>query len=310
MRGLIFDVQGYAVHDGSGCRTLVFLSGCPLRCTWCANPEGQLLRPRVMYRANKCAHTHYRCVTACPNDAIRITEGASLPLQFDRSRCDRCEDMECVQACLSAALRIAGRSYTVDELMRILVRDQGFWGSQGGVTFGGGEPLFQAEFLLALLAKCRSSYMHTTVETCAHTRTSVLMEVLQWTDALFVDIKHMDAEAHRSGTGVGNELILQNIEAAAATSWDGRLIIRVPIVPGYNDTLENLRATAAFMSRLKLKEVNLLPLHRLGHSKYEQLGLPYAYAQVPPPSREVMSSYQRIFESAGLQCYVGSEVPF
>jgi pyruvate formate lyase activating enzyme len=198
----------------------------------------------------------------------------------------------------------------VDELLRILVRDQGYWGSRGGVTFSGGEPLFQAEFLLAVLATCRSNYMHTTVETCAHTNTDVLMEVLKLTDAMFIDVKHMDAAAHHSGTGMGNELILKNIEAAAATAWEGRLIIRVPIVPGYNDTVENLRATAAFVARLKLTEVNLLPFHRLGHSKYKQLGLDYEYAQVPTPSREALGSYQRIFETAGLQCYVGSETPF
>jgi pyruvate formate lyase activating enzyme len=218
--------------------------------------------------------------------------------------------MDCVKDCLSEALRIAGRSYTVDELMRVLVRDQGFWGSQGGVTFGGGEPLFQPEFLLAVLAKCRSHYMHTTLETSAHADTNALIEVLKWTDAMFIDIKHMDSAAHHSGTGAGNELILQNIEAAAATRWDGRLIIRVPIVPGYNDTVDNLRATAGFVAKLKLKEVNLLPFHRLGHSKYEQLGLNYPYAQVPAPSREAMRSYQRLFEGVGLQCYVGPETPF
>jgi pyruvate formate lyase activating enzyme len=310
MKGLIFDIQGYSVHDGSGCRTLVFLSGCPLRCAWCANPEGQLLRPRVLYREGKCHHTHYRCVSACPNNAIQIQDGASPPLRFDPSLCNRCDRLDCVRACLNDALQIAGRTYTVDELMRILVRDQGFWGSQGGVTFGGGEPLFQPEFLLAVLAKCRSNYMHTTVETCAHANTDVFVEVLKWTDAMFIDIKHMDSAAHRSRTGRGNDLILQNIEAVACTAWDGRLTIRVPIVPGYNDTLENLRATAAFLARLKLKEVNLLPFHRLGHSKYEQLGLNYAYARVPTPSREDLWSYQRIFDNAGLQCYIGSEIPF
>jgi pyruvate formate lyase activating enzyme len=217
-----------------------------------------------MYREKQCSHTHYRCVGACPNDAIQIEDGAGPPLRFDRSICDRCDDMGCVEACLNQALQVAGRSYTVDELMRILFRDQGFWGSQGGVTFGGGEPLFQAEFLLAALAECRSSYMHSTVETSAYAHTDVLMQVLEWTDAMFIDVKHMDAAAHHAGTGAGNELILRNIEAAASSGWDGRLIIRVPIVPGYNDTVENLQATAAFIARLKLKEVNLLPLHRLG----------------------------------------------
>jgi glycyl-radical enzyme activating protein len=218
--------------------------------------------------------------------------------------------MDCVKACLSNALQTAGRAYTVDELMRILIRDQGFWGSQGGVTFGGGEPLFQAEFLLAVLAKCRSNYMHTTVETSAHANTDVFTEVLKWTDAVFIDIKHMDSAMHHSGTGVGNELILENIEAAASAGWNGRLIIRVSIVPGYNDTVENLRASAAFAARLKLKEINLLPFHRLGHSKYEQLGLSYEYAQMATPSRKTMRSHQHIFEAAGLRCYVDSETPF
>jgi pyruvate formate lyase activating enzyme len=250
LTGLIFDIQGYSVHDGSGCRTLVFLSGCPLRCTWCSNPEGQLLRPRVMYRQRKCVHTHYRCVGACPNDAIRIEEGQDPPLRFERFLCDRCDSMDCVQACLSQALQISGRAYTVSELMRILTRDQGYWGSQGGVTFSGGEPLRQAEFLLSVLGKCRSNYIHTAVETSAHADTNLVTEVLKRTDWMFIDIKHMDSAAHRAETGRGNELILKNIEAVASAGWDGRLIIRVPIVPGYNDTVENLHATIRNMSNL------------------------------------------------------------
>ena len=120
---------------------------------------------------------------------------------------------------------------------------------------------------------------------------------------MFIDIKHMDSVAHRSGTGAGNKLILRNVEAVASNGWDGRLIIRVPIVPGYNDTVENLKATAAFIAKLELEEVNLLTIHRLGHSNCK-------YAQVPTPSREIMRSHQLIFEAAGLQCYVGSETPF
>jgi pyruvate formate lyase activating enzyme len=263
-----------------------------------------------MYRLRECVHTHYRCIWACPHHAIQIVADENPRLRFNHAICERCENLSCVKACLSEALQIAGRSYTVDELMHILVRDQHFWGNQGGVTFGGGEPLFQTEFLLAVLAKCRSNYMHTTVETSAYTNPHVLMAVLKLTDAMFIDIKHLDSAAHRAGTGAGNELILQNIEAVASAKWEGRLILRIPIVPGYNDTIENLRATAAFMARLRLKEVNLLPFHRLGHSKYEQLGLNYEYAQTPTPSREALWSYQRIFETAGLRCYVGAEIPY
>jgi pyruvate formate lyase activating enzyme len=218
--------------------------------------------------------------------------------------------MECVKACLNQALQVTGQVYTADELMGVLVRDQGFWGNQGGVTFSGGEPLFQTEFLLEILEKCRSNYMHTAVETSGHISTDVLIEVINWTDWMFIDIKHMDSAAHLAETGVGNELILHNVEAVAHAGWDGRLIVRVPIVPGYNDTAENLQATGAFLVNLNLREVNLLPFHRLGRSKYEQLGLHYKYAQISPPSGEVMQSYQGIFEDKGLHCYVGSETPF
>ncbi len=306
-KGLILNIQGYSVHDGSGCRTLVFLSGCPLRCTWCSNPEGQLLRPRVLYRKQKCRHTHYRCVKACPHQAIRI---ASPFPQLDRSLCVACDTMDCVKACLNEALQIAGRFYSADELLRILIRDSGFWGSNGGVTFGGGEPLLQADFLLTVLGRCRANYIHTTVETSAYADPEIFINVLKLTDAMFIDIKHMNSNMHRMKTGVENELILQNIAAAASSDWHGRLIIRIPIVPGYNDSAENMQATADLMLRLALTEVNLLPFHRLGQSKYEQLGLNYEYAHTPAPSQAMLTACQAIFENAGIHCYVGSETPF
>jgi pyruvate formate lyase activating enzyme len=205
---------------------------------------------------------------------------------------------------------VAGRAYTVDQLMRVLRRDQGFWGSGGGVTFSGGEPLAQPEFLLAALRECRASYMHIAVETCAHVEPALLREILRWIDWLFVDLKHMDSAAHRAGTGIGNELILRNVAMLAAAEWPGRLIVRVPVVPGFNDTAENLRATAVFVRQLGLGEVNLLPFHRLGASKYEQLGLAYPYAHTTAASAEDLQPLQRIFAAAGLRCYVGHETPF
>ncbi len=309
MEGLIFDIQGFSVHDGSGCRTLVFLSGCPLRCRWCSNPEGQIMRPRLMYRQMKCTHTHYRCIQACPQKSVRRVD-ANTPLQFDRSLCDACDSMDCVQVCLSEALQISGKTYSVGQLLRILERDHGFWGNQGGVTFGGGEPLCQAEFLIEILSKCRSRYMHTTVETSAHADSSLFLEVLHRTDEVLVDLKHMDSTQHRYGTGAGNELILENITKLATHGWGGRTLIRIPIVPGFNDSIENLTATSRFVAGLKLQEVNLLPIHHLGRSKYEQLGVEYEYSHLPMVSKEELISYQKLFESAGLKCYLGSEVPF
>ncbi len=262
-----------------------------------------------MYRASKCVRANYYCISACPNAAIEIDESANPSLLLDRNLCDRCDTMACVDACMSEALTVAGRYFAVDELMRILRRDQSFWGDEGGVTFTGGEPLMQSEFLLTILKKCRSEYMHTTIETCAHVPTAVLLKVLQWTDWIFIDIKHMNSSAHKDETGVGNELVLENITAAAHAEWEGRLIIRIPIIPRYNDSTENLRATAEFMKGVHLNEVNLLPFHRLGSSKYEQVGTEYKFANASPPAREAMMSAKQIFEDAGLQCYVDYEMP-
>ncbi len=278
-------------------------------CSWCSNPEGQLLRPRVMYREKKCLPTHHRCIDMCPNNAIHLKDGSPY-LRFDRSICDRCESFDCVGACFKQALSIAGRYYAVDELMRILKRDQGFWGGEGGVTFSGGEPLLQEEFILEVLKKCRANYMHTAVETSAYVETDFLMEILERTDWLFIDLKHMDSAVHREETGVGNELILKNLEAVAIARGEKRLVIRVPIIPGFNDDAENLQATAEFVRALNLNEVNILPFHRLGRSKYEQLGLEYKFAHQAAPSKETMLATKHIFESVGLQCYIDFETPF
>ena len=310
LKGLIFDIQGHSVHDGPGCRTLVFLSGCPLRCAWCANPEGQLLRPRLMHREMMCIHTHYRCVQTCTKNAIQIDDRGSIQLHFNRSLCDCCESMDCASSCLNEALKVSGSYFEVDDLMQILVRDQDFWGSQGGITFSGGEPLLQGEYLLDVLHRCRSNYMHTAVETSAHGNTDLLREVLRLTDWLFIDIKHMNPQAHRDKTGVDNGLILKNIEMVASSEWEGRCVIRETIIPGYNDAEENLRDTAEFMMQLGLKELNLLPFHRLGNSKYEQLGMVYEYSQVESPSRESMLKHQSFYENAGLYCYLDFETPF
>ena len=309
--GLIFDIQGYSVHDGPGCRTLVFLSGCPLRCTWCANPEGQRPQPQPMFHEARCVHRHYSCAHACTRDAVEMGDGQNPFPQFNRSICRQCQTRDCVAACLNQALTSAGRTYTVAELMAILVRDQGFWGADGGVTFSGGEPLSQPEFLETVLRLCRAGYIHTAVETSAYTDRDLLLSLLPWIDWLLVDIKHMDADAHRAETGVGNERIIENLEAVASAGWAGRLIVRVPIIPGYNDSAENLQTTAQFVRELALHEVNLLPFHRLGTGKYEQLGLDYGrYAHLAPPTPEALRSHQQVFFAAGLSCYVGSETPF
>ncbi|MGE5553647.1 MAG: 4-hydroxyphenylacetate decarboxylase activase [Betaproteobacteria bacterium] len=311
-RGLVFDIQGYSVHDGPGCRTLVFLSGCPLRCQWCANPEGLERRPALLFRAAKCRRKVYdcsRCVQACPKGAI-APAGPEALLTIDREACWSCETFECTKACAHEALAAAGRWLSVSELMRIINRDRQYWGDTGGVTFTGGEPLLQREFILAMLKRCHEAYVQTAVETSACVETEHFLEAMQHVDWAFADLKHMDLRRHQEKTGVTNGLILHNIRALAESGWPGRLILRIPIIEGFNDTEENLAATADFMERLGRFEVNILPFHRMGDSKWTQLGKEYPYRDQPPTADERMRQIQQFFLDRGLACYVGSYTPF
>ncbi len=317
-KGLIFDIQGYSVHDGPGCRTLVFLKGCPLDCAWCSNPEGKQFKQEIMYRATKCTHLTQgceRCISACPEGAIRKNpsengDKEANPLILDRSKCRSCRDFDCAAVCYFEALKICGRWYTVSELMRILKRDQQYWGGQGGVTFSGGEPLMQRRFMRAVLEACRDAYIHTAVETSAYIESGAFLELMKFVDWAFIDIKHMDPEKHKIGTGVSNELILSNIALLARSGWSGRLIIRMPVIPGFNDDDENILKTAEFLRQVGLVEMNILPFHRLGDSKWSQLGEAYPYRDYEGTPEEKLAHLQKLLLDQRIACYVGSETPF
>lgn len=306
-KGLVFDIQGFSVHDGPGCRTAVFLSGCPLRCSWCSNPEGMTPERRMLFRRGRCSCEARPCVASCPSKAIKLSGTA---VEVFRPKCGPCEGFHCVEACPKGAFALAGRWLGTDELMRLLVRDSGYWGIEGGVSFTGGEPLLQFDFLMASLGLCREKGFHAVLETCGQAAPARFLEAAALTDFMFVDLKHMDPAKHRQGAGVGNEQILGNLTALAASSWKGRLVVRVPVVPGFNDSLENLRATALFVKGLGLKEINLLPFHRLGASKYESLGLPFLWESCVPHADETLRGLQREVQSCGVECYQGSDTPF
>jgi pyruvate formate lyase activating enzyme len=323
VNGLIFDVQGHSVHDGPGCRTLVFLSGCPLRCQWCSNPEGRQPRPQLLFRERLCQSCPRRCVEACPRRAITAlpsTSSASSatpedvagrPLvAIDRTLCAGCQSLDCVGSCYRQALQASGREWTVDALMRVLSRDRQFWGPDGGVTFGGGEPLMQKDFLMDVLARCHEASMHVAVETSAAVPTSHLLGVLPFVSWLFVDLKHIDNDRHREGTGLGNEQILTNLSTLGQATWPGHLVVRTTIVPGYNDDGEQARRAATFLAACGIGAVNLLPFHRLGTSKYTQLGLAYAYADQAASRDDELEGLARIYRAAGLVCHVGAQTPF
>ncbi len=300
LRGLIFDIQGYSVHDGSGCRTLVFLSGCPLRCTWCSNPEGQLLRPRAMYRFKKCVHTHYRCVEACPNKATTVSpEGA---IEIDRSLCKNCG--QCVEVCPNKAREISGKLMTVEEVLEEVKKDTLFYqNSGGGVTASGGEPTHQPEFLWHLFRRCQKSAIHTCLDTCGFVQTEALQRVLEHTNMVLYDIKHMDPVRHRELIGVDNRLILENARMVAAQGKP--MIIRLPLIPGHNDSEQDIKALAEFMTELGLKRIDLLPYHSLGKEKYARLGLEYKLSDLKPHESEEVGVIKSFLESHGLEVGVG-----
>lgn len=235
-KGLIFDIQGHSIHDGPGTRTLVFFSGCPLHCSWCSNPEGLMLRQRLMYKSRFCKNCPGRCITACPVGAARPSADGGPAVVFDRRQCDCCETMDCIEVCYTGALQPSGKWYTVDELMRVFSRDRCYWGPQGGITLTGGEPLMQKEFVLDLLERCHTAYIAACVETSAYVPRTVLRAALPYIDWLFIDIKHMDSARHLEGTGVSNQLILDNIRWIATADWPGRMVLRMPVVPGFNDS--------------------------------------------------------------------------
>jgi pyruvate formate lyase activating enzyme len=308
-QGLVFDIQSFSVHDGPGSRTLVFLSGCPLRCQWCSNPEGLEVRQRFLFSQAKCKFNKTnckRCLKACPNGAISTNGDGTL--HFNMHICDACMTHDCVDRCIYEAARLSGKWMTVEDVMRVISRDSQFWSSGGGVTFSGGEATLQKDFLLSILKKCKENSVHRAIETTAFINTKDFLEIFDLLNFALIDCKHMDPVQHKSKTGVSNELILHNISTLANSGWKGRLVLRIPIIEGFNDGEENVLQVIKFMTANKLFEVNILPFHRLGDSKWSQLGKSYPYKEYEPTPKEKMRAIQDIFLDRGVACYVDEEL--
>lgn len=299
IRGIISDIQRYSIHDGPGIRTLVFFKGCPLTCLWCSNSESQNSSPEIMYSKDKCKNCE-RCLSVCAQKAIEDIEGDKV---IDRSICNVCGN--CVDACPNQALEIAGRSMTVEDVVRECEKDVVFYRSSGGgITLSGGESLFQPEFSTAILRECHKRGIHTAVETCGLQAWEKMSPMLPYTDLVLYDLKCMDPEKHMLLTGASNRVILENARNLALEKIP--MIIRLPVVPGYNDSETNIRAAAEFVATLNsVMEVNLLPYHRLGETKYKKLGIEYKLENTSPPSNEHMEGTARIIESYGLETHIG-----
>jgi len=305
--GLLFDLQGFSLHDGPGSRTVVFLKGCPLRCQWCANPEGLNPHPELMYQMDKC-EKNYSCVSACNDHALEIP-GDGMPVTIRRKLCSQCTGFECVKACSYHALQINGFFITVENLMKKIQRDRQYWGNRGGVTVSGGEPMAQYPFVKAFLSQCFDSYIHTAMETSGYAPWKKFQALLDHLDWVFFDLKCMDRERHIAGTGVSNRLILANAKKMA-THWEGRLIFRMPVIPGFNDSQDNITATAEFIADTGRHEINLLPLHHLGMSKYGLLGMEYRCRELLPPDISHFKQIENLFAEYSIECYAGNDTPF
>lgn len=310
LKAVIFDIQAFSVHDGPGCRTTVFFAGCPLRCKWCANPENFAGKPHLMFAARVCKWKSgcRACVDMCPRGGLSFDQENGPIVNWEV--CKECNTFECTKYCASEALKICGKIYTVDEIVKILKRDFSNWGSEGGVTFSGGEPLMHHAFLLEVLKKCKDSHIHTAIETSAHVPTEKFLEIMRYVDFVFIDVKHMDGAKHMAGTGVSNTLTLQNIVALKNANWSGRLVLRQPTINGYNDDIENAKKVINFMKDNDLYEINLLKFHRLGQTKWEQLGMEYAYATGGEMSDEKMLRLQTVYLDNEIICYIGDKTPF
>ncbi len=296
--GYVFSVERYAIHDGPGIRTQVFFKGCPLRCLWCANPEGVSFAPSLLYTRALCIECG-SCVQACGRRALSMTEQG---VEIDRRKCTPCSD--CVNACYAEALEMDSYRVTAQEIVEQVERDKVFYGvSGGGVTLCGGEPLAQPAFALEVLRLCRKRGIHTAIETCGHYRFEVLERAISCLDFVFFDIKHMDAEAHRRCTGTDNKLILTNLKKLQ--SFDVDECVRVPVIPNLNDSIENAEAIASFVQGLpRVKSVELLPYHRLGVNKYKKLGLAYPLGDTRPPEKEELLKLKEVFDRHHIPCGV------
>jgi pyruvate formate lyase activating enzyme len=286
------------IHNGPGLRTLVLFKGCPLHCCWCSTPESQKKEPELGVYPAKCIRCGL-CAPVCPVHAITLTDGKPV---IDRSLCNACG--KCVEVCNAQALAILGHRMTVTQLVAEVKKDEIiFKHSHGGVTISGGEPLFNPGFALKLLQAFKQEGINTGVDTCGQIPWSGLEPVLPYVDFFLWDIKHMDPQQHKRLTGVSNELILSN--ARAVSGLHVPLYIRIPLIPGCNDSEANIRATCEFVKGLaSAVEVGIMPLHHLGRSRYESLNLPYPIGDLALIPDETLQNIKKLVESYGLKCRI------
>ena len=312
--GLLYDIQSFSVQDGPGIRTTVFLKGCPLHCPWCHSPESQAFYPQISWISMRCSGTEVcgeSCLKACTKGALEKGEmGVNTltqePIQYvhvNRKLCDNCGD--CAVDCYPKALFVCGTRYTVEEVMKKVRQDKAFFErSGGGVTVSGGEALSQSEFTITLLRQLKAEGFHTALDTTGFAPWEIVEKTLPYTDLYLYDLKHMDSDVHQKTVGVPNEIIKDNLKRIAAAG--GKVQIRIPVIPQFNDSDDVMRRTAEFVKELgpdAVTVVQLLPYHNLGVSKHLRISDEIVFEAIPPSAAR-MEEIKEIFVEHGIPAMI------
>lgn len=291
-KGVVKAIEQFAVHDGPGMRLIVFLKGCMLRCKWCQNPETINPKLEVWFKKIACKDAG-DCVEACPQDAITMDKENKII----RDKCDQC--LKCAVVCKAKAIEIVGAYMTVDELFKEINKYKFFYSrsKNGGVTISGGDPLFQLDYTVEVLEQCQNAGIHTAIETSLYSKYENLWKLASVCDQIICDVKHMDSTKHKEGTGVPNELILENLKKLNE-DYKKNIAVHVPLIPGYNDDDDNIRKTLDFLVPLQqVKNVDLLPFNSLAVGKYLAMGIDWEFERVERQSREFLENLKTIADS-------------
>ena len=300
-KGIVFDIQRFSLHDGEGIRTIVFLKGCSLNCMWCSNPESKKQNPQLLYWQSKCIGCK-ACLDKCKHGALSW-DGHGISI--DRTLCLDCGD--CCETCYAEALIMNGVAMTVSEVLDEVRRDKVFYSvSGGGLTLSGGEPLMQPEFARELLKLAKKEGISTALETAGHYPLEVLQMVDPFVDTYLFDVKHTERQKHKAFVGADNNLILNNLKWLAENKRN--IIIRVAVIPGFNDDRETLQSIVDLAKKLGVGQVSFLPYHEYGRNKYTAIGDVYSYNKISGTISLDMDEFVRIKDSldtGGIRINVG-----
>jgi pyruvate formate lyase activating enzyme len=298
IKSIVCEIEKYATHDGPGIRSVVFLKGCPLTCLWCANPETQRKENELYYNLMKCIQCK-RCIQACEKDVLFTIDEK---IHIDREKCTACG--QCVKECPMGALQLVGKEMNVEEVFEEVSKDMVFYQqSGGGITISGGEVLMHEEFAAALLQKSKENYINTAIETSGFGSWNSLFNIAEYCDVIMFDIKHTDENIHKQATGVDYKVIVDNLQQLS--KLHNHIIIRVPLITGWNDSEENIENVVQIAKKNGIREIHLLPYHSLGREKYNRLDRKYSLEEIKSPEDIKVNQFKEYINNQGLKCIIG-----